>query len=488
MTLHAPAQNRAWRTSFIGLGFALAVALGLASLASCGGGDGVVGSGGTGVNTGVAQGTVNGFGSIVVDGLRYDDRNAAVVTEVGPDQDVLSDVKLGHRVSLEYQTDGVAQRVRVEPALAGAVASVASASQFSMLGQVVHVNTSAATGPVTQFGGGYTQPGDVRAGDSIEVHGVVVAQSPGYFIQATRIDKRAALPPYLRVTGVLANLVAGAAPGFTLGALTVDARAAALRPSGAVLANGQTVTLLALPAALTHPNAGAWQLAAAQVRVASVRDRGLDDYVSGSVSQLDAQARTFTLGTLSVRYGAATLAPAGTPLANGQYVQVRGSAAADGALVASGVTIRDGRVEVEAELKGNISGYVSGSSTFSVRDVTVDASHASVSGCPAGGLVDGLFVEVEGSLSTNGVVADSVKCEAESSDATIEREGLASAVDSAARRFTLSPEDRGSISVVWTDSTYFGDVTPASLAGKKVHVEGSIVNDVLVATQVKLDD
>jgi len=482
MNTHFPAPHRKWRSLLTSLGFALCFAF----VASCGGGDGVVGSGGTGVPYGVTQGTVNGFGSIVVDGVSYDDRTARVVTEVAPGQDVLSDVKLGDRVSLEYQTAGVAQVVRVESALAGPVASIVSANQFSMLGQDVRVNTSAITGPVTQFGGGYNQPGDVRAGDSIEVHGLVVVQGSAVSIQATRVDKMASAPPYLRVTGVVANVVGGASPVFALGTLRIDASGASTLPAGVLLANGQTVTLLALPGTLVQANTGP-QLTAAQIRVAGVQASGLDAYQSGAISQLDTLAKTFTLGSLVVRYAGAVITPTGASLENGHYVQVRGSAAADGALAASAVMVRDGESEAEAELKGNITGYVS-SSSFSVRGVLVDASAAVLIGCPNTGLADGLFVEIEGALATNGVVATKVQCEGEPGGATVEREGIASAVDQVALRFTLTPEEGNVIVVSWSDATYFGGVSPATLAGKKVHAEGSIVNGVLVARQVRLND
>ncbi|MBC7734491.1 MAG: hypothetical protein H7306_21790 [Bacteriovorax sp.] len=484
MSLNIPfhALQPKWRALLAGLGLAFCLAL----IASCGGGDGAVGSGGTGVPYGVTQGTVNGFGSIVVDGVSYDDRAARVVTEVAPGQDVLSDVKLGDRVSLDYQIAGVAQVVRVESALAGPVASTVSATQFSMLGQDIRVNTSAITGPVTQFGGGYSQPGDVRAGDSIEVHGVVVVQGSAALIQATRIDKRASAPAYLRVTGVVANVAGGASPAFTLGMLTVDATGASLLPAGALLANGQTVTLLALPGTLTQANVGP-RLKAAQIRVVGVQASGLDAYQSGSITQLDTQAKTFTLGSLLVRYAGAAIAPAGAPLENGRYVQVRGSAAGDGALVATAVTVRDGESEAEAELKGNITGYVSPGS-FNVRGVRVDASRATLNGCPNTGLADGLYVEISGALGSNGVVAATVHCDTEPANATVEREGLANLVDLTALHFTLNPEDGNAIVVSWSDSTFFGGVTSATLSGKKLHAEGSIVNGVLVATQVKLAD
>ena len=86
------------------------------------------------------------------------------------------------------------------------------------------------------------------------------------------------------------------------------------------------------------------------------------------------------------------------------------------------------------------------------------------------------------------MVAATVHCDTEPTNATVEREGLANAVDPTALHFTLNPEDGNVIEVSWSDLSYFGGVTPATLTGKKVHGEGAIVNGVLVATQVKLAD
>jgi Domain of unknown function (DUF5666) len=470
--------KRAWAT--------VAAAVALALAASCGGG-GVVGSGGTGSPMGAATGTVNGFGSVIVDGQAFDDRRAPVLSEVEPGRDVASEVKLGHRVSVGYEVAGVASVVRVDAALVGAVTVVASASQFSMLGQTVNVNLSSATGPVTQFGGGYTQAGDLRAGDAVEVHGVLARQGDAYVTQATRVDKLSSAPAYLRVSGLVSQLGTGGATSFSLGALTVDAAAASVLPAGAALANGQSVTVLARPDTLTAPTASAWRLQAAQIRVRELRAGGLDDYVSGSVAHLDTQTKTFTLGGLMVNFAAASVTPA-MPLANGQYLRVQGVVGADGALAAVNVTVRDGSSGSEAELKGNISGYDAATRRFAVRGVVVDANGAVVEDCPASGLADGLFVEIHGSLGSNGVVAQSIHCEDESSGSTVEREGIAGAVDVPAMRFSLSPEQGSAVIVTWSATTYFGGVTPQTLAGLKVKVEGSLVGTTLVATKIKLDD
>lgn len=456
----------------------------LVAMASCGGGGGVVGSGGTGGAVGTAVGTVGGFGSVIVDGESFDNRGAPSIAEVAPGVDANADVKLGQRVALEYEAGAVARVVRVEATLAGAAANVLAQGRFSVLGQTVMVNTSAAAGPITQFGGGYSQAADVRGGDAVEVHGVLVHQGASASVQATRIDKLAALPAYLRVTGLVDALGAGSPPTLTLGALTVDVSAATVLPAGTALVAGQSVTVLALPATLTSPVAGTWRLQAAQVRIRALRGGGLDDYLSGAAAHVDPLAKTFMLGSQRVSYAGATLLPATATLAGGAYVQVRGKVGTDGVLVAASLEIRDAASDSPAQLRGNIIGYVSASRTFSVRGVAVDASGASVQGCPATGLAEGLYVEVDGTLSSTGVVAGTVRCEDEPSDALIQREGVAGAVDAAAGSFSLTPEEGAVVGVRWTSATYFGGLTPQTLAGTKVQVEGTLAAGVLTASKI----
>lgn len=459
-----------------------AAAAAIAAIVSCGGG--VVGSGGTGRSPGVVSGTVNGFGSVIVDGVSYDDRDAPRVSETVPGQDSPVDVKLGQRVSVDYESAGVAALVHVEPTLVGVVSGPA-AGAFTVYGQQVSINTSGASGPVTQLGGGYTQAADVTAGDAVEVHGVLVKQAGVYVVQATRVDKLAALPAYVRVTGVVTALNGAS---IALGTLGIDTAGAAVLPADRTLAVGRTVSVWAQAASVTMPTGTSWQMHAAQIRIRELasRDSELDDYLSGAISNLDTQAKTFTLGSQPVAYGSATIA-AGVVLTDGQYVRVRGMVDAGGTLVANSVELRDAAAGNESELRGNISGFDALALRFTVRDVLVDASGATVEGCPASGLADGLYVEVEGRLSSNGVVANSVHCEDEPSGATIEREGIASAVDTGASTFTLTTEHGTVVSVQWSAATFFSGVTAQTLAGKKLEVEGTLSGSVLLAKKIQLD-
>ena len=128
-------------------------------LVGCGGG---VGSGGTGMASGLTEGTVNGYGSVFVDGDRFDDSDVATYAETAPG--VATQTSAPGRASRSNPT-----RARPAPARRGVGdrrGRGARADGFSVLGQAVRVNGNAALGPVTQFGGGYGGLAAVNAGDA----------------------------------------------------------------------------------------------------------------------------------------------------------------------------------------------------------------------------------------------------------------------------------------------------------------------------------
>lgn len=461
---------------------AIAVAASLLG-AGCGGG---VGSGGTGAaDAGIAAGTVSGFGSVIVDGQRFDDRLVAAVQEVAPGVDEVAEVRLGDRVELEYDSGGLVSGLRIEAALIGAIDSVASPGQFNALGQAVRVNGDATKGPVTQFAGGLTGAADLLAGQPVEVHGLLVPNGAGWDLQATRIERLAAPPATLKVVGIVSGLNAGK---FSIGGLDVILAGTAIVPAGRMLAEGQLVAVLAPAASLVPGGVLAPRVDAAQVRIKSSAAEGVEASVGGSVAALDAGASTFRLGTQTIHYDGARLSPATLVLANGQYVRARGRLRADGSLQATSVTLRDGRNEAEAELKGTVIGYDALTKRFQVRGVDVDASTAKIEGCPNGVLAEGLFVEIEGALGATGVLAKEVHCEDEPGGATVGRKGTAGSVDIGAASFVLTPGSGAPITVRWTATTLFSHTTPQTLAGRRVEVEGVLDAGVLVARKVEASD
>jgi hypothetical protein len=465
----------------------LVLAGGLLAIPGCGGGGaGGVGTGGTG-SAGLTQGTVNGFGSIIIDSQRYDDSQVASMVETAPGVLQQTQAQLGRTVELQYTAGGIATRLQVLPALDGPVASVDLPGSFGLLGQTVRVNTDPAAGPVTQFAGGYTGALSVAVGDAVEVHGLVVGQSGVAVILATRIEHLAAAPAYFRVTGPVEAPVGGS---FGIGTLQVDASQASVLPQGAQLASGSVVTVLAAASSLSG-SALSPQLVAAEVAVQQAGAPGAVLGLSGSVAQLDAATGQFELGGVQVTYAGGAVLPVGASLSNGLYVRVSGVVQADGqgngSVRASTVTVVDQDGDAEAELKGNIVGYIAGTQSFQVRGVNVDASQALLDHCESG-LSEGQYVSVEGSLDATGVVATTVHCKDEPDGGTVERSGAATAVDLAQADFTLTLENGSTLAVHWTPITYFSGVAPATLQGQQVEVQGTITNGVMAAQSVAKDD
>jgi hypothetical protein len=351
------------------------------------------------------------------------------------------------------------------------------------------VNADASMGPVTQFGGGYSSMLDIQAGHSVDVHGALKPLGGGQVIQATRVEKRATLPAYLRVSGIVSALGEGGTGQFTLGSLTVDHAAAVILPKGASLVNGASVVVLAPPTNLSMTAGSNPVLKASTVRVKSFRNASAETFTSGFVALLDSASGQFSLNGQLVKFRPVDVQPAGTMLSNGQYVVARGSVDANGMLIATLVKLRDGKSEPEAELKGSIGNFNSTNNTFLIRDVLVTlVATTKLEHCPASGLRDGLFVEMQGSLDLTGVTAKKVACKDEPSGAVIERKGVASGVDLVGSTFTLIASGRAPVKVVWTTLTFFRSVTPQTLSGKTVEAEGTLVDGDLIATKIKIED
>lgn len=410
MTLALFSWNRRGVPAAMAAGMVLAVA-------ACGGSGGV-GFGGTGTEPpSVADGTLTGFGSVVVDGSSYAWSTDTARRETGPGVFVAATPRLGESVRVEFEgATGVerATDVRVEAAVTGQVESVDGArSRFVVLGQTVVVNASAAGGPVTFFDGIGGIAG-VKVGDLVEVHGRPrqAAGSGAAELLASRIG--AGSGTARRVSGVVTAVSgSGASASLRVGNLDVAIGTATLAPAGAVPAVGDRVVAWAD----TEPQAG--RLAATGLRLVprGAVDSGARTRLAGSIGVLDEQARTFQVVGVPVRYGNAVVAPQGPnfALADLVYVRVEGTLAGDGVVDATKVQIRkQGGDEAEVELTGSIASFAA-PARFTLRGTPVDASGVTVlQGCGNRPLADGLAVRVTGTVATSAagsvVSAESVRC------------------------------------------------------------------------------
>ena len=461
-------------------------------LAACGGGGSSGGSASSSpaaaqAGTATSSGTVTGFGSVFVDGVRIDDRNVIAGVEQEDGGIMNAELKIGQHVDVEYDDNLVAKLIRITSEVTGKVQSVDTVKgTLSVLGQTIVINTDAAAGPVTVFDAPYTGLADVKAGDTIEVNGLIKTDAAGNVtLQATRIEKEAPAA-FQRLRGHVTDL-STTANTFKVGGLLVSYANASVKPSAAALANGADV-VVSIPANQTITAGTAVSASFVKVKNHREENQDKDAKLGGAITKIDVNAKTFVVDGVKVDASKASFEQSGRSFANlseGVYVRVKGAYQADGTLVASSIVIRSLERESgrEVELHGSILNFKS-NADFMLRGVNVDASSAKIS-CPSGTtLANNLQVEAEGHLTSTGkLIAVEVKCEDIQTGASIvERVGIANKVDTTAKSLTLGDTQ----SVVWTSNTLFVGVDAASLAGKSVEIEGTLSGSVLTATKIKL--
>ena len=196
-----------------------------------------------------------------------------------------------------------------------------------------------------------------------------------------------------------------------------------------------------------------------------------------SVANFDVAGRKVNANSASFSGGSAA------NLAVGVRVHVQGTLS-DSVIIAQAVEIlpADPTPPNEVELSGAIASFVS-VANFHVNGQTVDATGAQFSNGTAADLANGRFVHVEGTLSAGIVHAHSVEFENVSPPpATIEAEGVISSfVSVASFKIANQPVDA-------TNAT-FTHGRPSDLAnGRIAHAVGPLVNGVLRATSISVED
>ena len=466
------------------------------TLAGCGGGGGGIAaspdpapSSAGGVPTVV--GTVTGFGSVVVDGVRIDDRNVAAGVERDDGNVEAAELQLGQHVEVQHDGKLLATAIRIRSEVEGTVEKVdVAGASLTVMGQTITVNTNATLGPVTVFSAPYAKLADVAVQDLVEVHALLKTDAAGKAsMQATRIQKKTSESSN-RVKGIVKNLTATT---FALGNLTINYADAKIRPAANALVSGATVYVSTLKGEVTS---GA-TVKATLVKVKDVKTESGDQEAGqgGVISKWDATTKTFVLDGRTVDASNARLAPATTSFADlkdGLYVRVIGTYKADGSVLATVIVLRASEHEVnqDIELHGTVLNFKS-MQDFTLRGQAVDASEAKIDVESCGAITtlkDGLQVDVRGSLTATGkVMAVRVKCEkTEDGNTVVERQGKVSNVNLTAKTFTLTTV-KETITVQWSSLTLFVKLDSAALDGKTLEVEGRMVAGVLQAFKVIQD-
>lgn len=185
---------------------------GTATAGNGSGDGGGVGSGGTGVSTADATGvgSVDGLGSIILNGVRYDTDAAATSLEDTTELQIGMSVRIAGKIDTEF-TAATAQQVESAAELRGAVSAIdLTGGSFVVMGTTVTIDSATVWS-------GANGLGDVVAGSVVQVWGLPSA--PGT-LRATRIELKPATVEPL-ATGIVQNLdLIG--QRFTLGQLTVQ--------------------------------------------------------------------------------------------------------------------------------------------------------------------------------------------------------------------------------------------------------------------------
>ncbi len=195
-----------------------------------------VGSGGTGaVADSGGIGSVDGFGSIIVNGTRFDTSGARLLLDDTVSLRLGMTVRVAGTLSADLAT-GTATLVLSAADLRGRVADLDVAA-----GSLTVLSIPVTTDPSTVYAGGLGSLADLRAGDAVQVHGL---PGVGAQLRATRIERLAAgATPVL--SGTVHSLDA-ARRTFSIGGLRVSYAGATLRGiSASGLAEGQLVRVRA---------------------------------------------------------------------------------------------------------------------------------------------------------------------------------------------------------------------------------------------------
>ncbi|MCR9276986.1 MAG: DUF5666 domain-containing protein [Pseudomonadaceae bacterium] len=403
--------------------------------------------------TGLARGSITGFGSVYINGKRFDTDNAEFIVDGrAATQD---DLSVGMIVNVSGNLDdGVASVVRFDEDVKGPVDDIGT-DRLTVFGQTVLI------GATTVFDDNLSLA-SLQVGDVLEVSGLRDAADN---LVASFLERKTNAVDKYEVTGFVRDLDTNANT-FRIDGLVVDYSSAILDDLPGGLSNGALVEVE--DEQLVY-SPGAFSVLASKVEgksLTAVRDdddesgsdssgddnsSGSGDVTSGSRIEIEGLITEllggdgFRLGGIEVRFSSSTIfeySESGA-LQVGVKVEVYGVLDDSGVLQATKIEFSNN----ESRVAGTIAGIDLDAQTLNVFGVTVDVS----SGAPIendtddgrgdsddrlalSDLLVGDFVEVEGRANGNTILAGEI--EVDELDRT-ELRGRVENVDGVARSLTI---------------------------------------------------
>jgi hypothetical protein len=400
-----------------------------AGLGACGGG----GGGTPQSTTGVSMGTITGFGSVFVNGVRFNTDNAEVFR--GDDQvNDVRDLAIGMRVSVEGDLDNArADRVRFEEDVKGPADAAASGNSFSVMGQTI------LTDATTLFNN--TSLTSIVAGDILEISGLRNANDD---IVARFVEKKNN-PVNVNRYSVIGNVRAldSTAKTFRIDELIVNYATANVNDlTGGNPVEGQLVEIkddnksyvpnsLNLTATKVEPQnrLGDNGIAAGKVEIESIvtRVNSTTEFEIGGITVRTSSATSFLFGTAS-------------NIVVGVRLEVEGSIDSNGFMQASKVKFEDNDTRIQAQVDpagvGSSTVTLLGIPVTVSTDTDMEDNRDGTSPFTLGNIQAGDYLEIRGFLGANSTfIATEIK--RESTDSKVEIRGPASAKDDVAGTVTI---------------------------------------------------
>ena len=328
------------------------------ALTGCGGGSGNVtgllpGTGGTGIGV---QGTISGFGSVIVNNTKFDDSAASVYLD--GIKLASADLRVGMVASIEGTVDsagtsGSASRIDVWSIAKGLLKFAdISGSNFSMVGMTF------TTDVATSFEG-MTNLAAIASDTPIAVWGVQTSDNARAW-KATRVKVLTATPATIVSTGL-----------FVAGTQTLND----MHLSGSAASGFADMQLLRVEGVFdSATNTLAVSKAIAMAAAQGIASSGLVE-IEGAVTAYTSATR-FSVGAISVDASKALVVSASQTVSANSSVEVIGSMQ-NGVLIASKVEIKGGDAAVQIDITGVVESFA-GVDAFEVRGQRCDASKASV--------------------------------------------------------------------------------------------------------------
>ncbi len=413
------------------------------------------------------QGTVDGFGSVIVDGVHY--QSTRTQFEIDDTAGVESQLRVGQVVTVVGSDDGVegvATRIIYDADIKGQVTAVNSdTGVLEVLGQVVITNEMTVFSDLDLT--------TIQVGQMVELSGY--RDGSGQLI-ATFIE--AETETESEIKGSISNLDT-ANKTFTIEGLSIDySSTASLELDEAELRNDMLVEV--------EGDVQSGVLHAIKIEQEDIRqesEAGVEVDISGYISALDLESNTMVVANTTVVFNSNTEIEDAdiSQLDMNVFVSVEGEFNTQGQLVAEEIEFAD---SVSVELEGPVTAVSGNVVSVMGVDVQVDTrtrikdDRDDMQYFNAADIQVGDYLEVRLAENADGSYR-ALRLERDETDTTVEISGT----------IDVSLMASGSISIAGLniDISALAD-TSLLIADAKVEIEGTFNGSIISAAQVELDD